>query len=155
MTFAQSVSHSTEVAEVFNRQRESFLQDSAPTLAERRSALTALIRMILEHQEEFSEVVSSDFGHRSRHEFLITEIYTTVKAIKHMRRNLRRWMRARRVPVSLEMRPGRARILYQPLGVIGVISPWNYPLYLTLLPLATALAAGNRVMVKPSELSWR
>jgi coniferyl-aldehyde dehydrogenase len=71
--------------------------------------------------------------------------------VRHARRNLREWMRTRRVPTPLYLRPGRSRIVRQPVGVVGVISPWNYPVQLALLPAAAALAAGNRVLVKPSE----
>ena len=77
----------------------------------------------------------------------------TVQGIDFLRKNLRRWMRPRTRRVALQFRPGTAKVVLQPLGVVGVISPWNYPASLCLMPLATAIAAGNRAMLKPSEFS--
>jgi len=100
-------------------------------------------------------VISADFGHRSRHETELAEIFPVLSAIRHARSHLRRWMRPKRVPVGLELRPARAAILHQPVGVVGIIGPWNYPFHLAIMPLIAALAAGNRIMVKPSELAPR
>ncbi len=79
------------------------------------------------------------------------EIMPTVQGIDYLRRNLRRWMRPRARRVAMHFRPGTAKVVLQPLGIVGVISPWNYPASLCLTPLATAIAAGDRAMVKPSE----
>ena len=79
------------------------------------------------------------------------EIMPTVQGIDYLRRNVRRWMRPRARRVAMQFRPGTARVVLQPLGVVGIVSPWNYPMSLCLMPLATAIAAGNRAMLKPSE----
>ena len=79
------------------------------------------------------------------------EIMPTIQGIDYLRRNLRRWMRPRARRVAMQFRPGTAKVVLQPLGVVGIISPWNYPAGLCLMPLATAVAAGDRAMVKPSE----
>ena len=76
-----------------------------------------------------------------------------VQGINYLRRNLKGWMRPQKRHVAMQFRPGHARVVYQPLGVVGIMSPWNFPVGLSLMPLATAIAAGNRAMIKPSELT--
>jgi coniferyl-aldehyde dehydrogenase len=140
---------------ILERQREAFLRDGPPSLERRRADLAKLRRAIKNSAERIADVISADFGNRSRQESLLAEVFATRAAIRYSLRNLARWMRPKRVPVSLEFQCGRARILSQPIGVVGIISPWNYPFQLAIIPLATALAAGNRVMLKPSELAPR
>lgn len=134
-------------------QRAAFLRDEAPTLLQRRADLKKLRAAVLERREMIELALNEDFGHRSRHETAIMEIMSLVQGIDYLHRNLRRFMRADRRHVALTFRFGHARIEYQPLGVIGIIAPWNYPFSLALMPLATALAAGNRAMLKPSEFT--
>jgi coniferyl-aldehyde dehydrogenase len=119
----------------------------------RLDRLKRLNLLIESHAEEFAAAISSDFGTRSLIEIRITETLFLQSGIRHAIRNLSRWMKARRVPTALAYRPGKSMILRQPLGVVGIISPWNYPLQLALAPLIGALAAGNRSMLKPSELT--
>jgi coniferyl-aldehyde dehydrogenase len=95
--------------------------------------------------------VAADFGHRSTHETLLADAMTVGDGIDHLRRHLRRWMRPRRVGVGWKLWPARAQVRREPVGVVGVMSPWNYPVNLALIPLATAIAAGNHVYLKPSE----
>jgi coniferyl-aldehyde dehydrogenase len=135
------------------RQRAAFLRDGPPSAAKRKELLGRLRQMLMDHQEEIAAAVDRDFGHRSPHETLLAEIFVTVAAIKHMSRHVASWMRPERRSVALQFWPARAQVVYQPLGVVGVISPWNYPVGLALGPLAAALAAGNRVMLKPSEFT--
>jgi len=139
------------VRDILERQRAAFLQDGPPSAAARREALLRLRRILTEHQDEIATAISADFGHRSWHETLLADIFTTVAGIKHARRHVAGWMKPERRAVPLHFRPGRARVVYQPLGVVGIISPWNYPVGLALAPLTAALAAGNRAMLKPSE----
>jgi coniferyl-aldehyde dehydrogenase len=134
-------------------QRAAFLRDGPPTLAERRRDLLKLKDAILARQEEFVAALNADFGHRSQQETVLLDLGSTVDTIKYLHRNLRRWMRAERRSVAMVFFPGSNRVVYQPLGVIGIVSPWNYPVSLALTPLATALAAGNRAMLKPSEMT--
>jgi coniferyl-aldehyde dehydrogenase len=135
------------------RQRAAFLRDGPPSLAERRSDLTKLKDAILAHQEEFVAALNADFGHRSRQETVLLDLGSTVGTINYLYANLRRWMRAERRSVAMVFFPGSNRVVYQPLGVVGIVSPWNYPVSLALAPLATVLAAGNRAMLKPSEMT--
>jgi coniferyl-aldehyde dehydrogenase len=140
---------------LLERQRAAFLRDGAPALAERRADLARLQAAIRANTERIAEAISADFGNRSRHETILAEIFTTLSGIRHASRHLAKWMRPKRVSVGIEFMPARARILYQPVGVVGIISPWNYPFQLAMMPLLAALAAGNRVMLKPSELTPR
>ena len=144
-----------ELRATLAHQREAFLQADPPSLAERRADLAKLKAAIHGKAETIAQVISADFGNRSRHESLIAEVFTALAGIRHATRHLGRWMRPKRVSVGVELLPGRARILYQPRGVVGIISPWNYPFQLAIMPLIAALAAGNRVMLKPSELTPR
>lgn len=121
----------------------------------RASRLDALAALVLENVDAFVAAIDADFGHRSGHETRLLEIFPGIEAIRHNRRHVGAWMRPRRRPVSLWFRPGRAQVIPQPLGVVGIIVPWNYPLLLAISPLAAALAAGNRVMIKMSEFTPR
>lgn len=144
-----------DLLDTLTRQREAFLAEGAPSLQQRLADLERLRRAIKANATRLATLISSDFGNRSRHESLVADIWPVFSAIRHTAKNLPRWMRTKRVPVRLALSVGHARILYQPLGVVGIISPWNYPFQLAMLPLMTALAAGNRVMLKPSELTPR
>ena len=135
------------------RQRAAFLRDGAPTLAARRADLKKLRVAVTTRRAAIEAALTADFGHRSRHETALMELMPLATGIDYLHRNLRRFMRPTRRGVALPMRLGRARIEYQPLGVIGIVAPWNYPLSLALMPLATAIAAGNRAMIKPSEFT--
>jgi coniferyl-aldehyde dehydrogenase len=138
---------------LLSRQRAAFLRDGAPSLSQRRADLAKFRAAIINHRAAIEDAISSDFGHRSRHETAIMEVVGVAEGTKYLIRNLRKFMAPTRRHVSLYMRPGRARIEYQPLGVVGVMSPWNYPVNLSLMPVVTAIAAGNRVMLKPSEFT--
>ncbi len=141
--------------ELFAAQRRAFAAEMNPSREARVDRLDRLLRLTDEHQHEIVAAISADFGHRSRHETDLAEIFLVVSALRHMRRHVGRWMRPRRVATPAHLLPARSEIIRQPLGVIGVISPWNYPFQLGMLPAAAALAAGNRVLLKPSELTPR
>lgn len=141
------------LSRVFARQKVAFDTDRAPSRETRLSRLDALLRAIEKNERKIAETISADFGNRATEETIIAEIIVTASLIRHAKQNLSRWMRPRNVPTPLKMAPGKSRLEPQPLGVIGIIAPWNYPLQLALGPAATALAAGNRVMIKPSELT--
>ncbi|HTP62744.1 MAG TPA: coniferyl aldehyde dehydrogenase [Burkholderiales bacterium] len=136
-------------------QRRAFAADPLPPATAREERLARLLAMVEKHADAFAAAISEDFGHRSRHETQIAEVFVAIAAIRHARRHLGRWMRVRRAPTAMYYRPGYNRVLPQPVGVAGIVSPWNYPLQLALGPAVGALAAGNRVMLKPSELTPR
>ncbi|WP_263143871.1 coniferyl aldehyde dehydrogenase [Pseudomonas sp. RIT-PI-AD] len=122
-----------------------------PPAGQRLQWLEALRKMLVEQRDALVRAIAADFGNRSADETLIAELMPSLHGIRHASRHLRRWMKPSRRAVGLLFQPASARVIYQPLGVVGVIVPWNYPLYLAIGPLTGALAAGNRVMLKLSE----
>ncbi len=136
-------------------QRDDVRRHGAPSYAQRIAALDALSNMVKQHRHELVRTISADFGNRAATETELSELMSVRNGIKHVRTHLKSWMRPQRRKVGIAFRPASAQIVYQPLGVIGILAPWNYPLTLTLGPLTEALAAGNRVMIKPSELTPR
>jgi coniferyl-aldehyde dehydrogenase len=143
------------LADIFSHQTAAFRADPAPGHSARDAWLAALAALLKENIDPIAGAIGEDFGTRSRHETRLMEIFPALESIKHSRRRLKRWMKPARMPVSMWFRPGRARIVRQPLGVVGIIVPWNYPVLLAVAPLVGALAAGNRAMVKMSEYTPR
>jgi coniferyl-aldehyde dehydrogenase len=137
---------------LFARQKAAFAAEPNPTFAVRRDRLDRLEALTANHENEIVAAIAADFGTRPAQETRIAELFMVTAGIRHARRHLKRWMRPRRVPTPVYLWPGKSRIVRQPLGVVGVISPWNYPFQLALLPVVAALAAGNRALLKPSEL---
>jgi coniferyl-aldehyde dehydrogenase len=135
-------------------QRHAYRQAPVPTLAERRRDLQALRRFVLDHTDAICDAISADYGHRSRHETLIAEVLPVTEGIGDALKHLRRWTRPQRREIDRRLF-GLAsnRVVPQPVGVVGVIVPWNFPLNLSLVPLTAIFAAGNRAMVKLSENS--
>lgn len=138
-----------------DRQRADYLAEGFPSAELRIERLDRLARLIKENQDAIADAVIADYGSRSRVETVISEILSSLSYIRYARKRLRGWMRPEKRSAALAFGPGKARIITQPLGCVGVISPWNYPFYLAAVPAATALAAGNRVFMKPSELTPR
>ena len=143
-----------ELRRTFDLVRAAF-RLCAPGYAKRIATLKTLQAAVLDHRDEIINATNEDFGGRARHETLILELAPLVDAIRHTRKHLASWMKPQGVTAGINFFPGRARIIYQPLGVVGILSAWNYPTLLTLLPLVDAIAAGNHVMLKPSELAPR
>lgn len=139
--------------DIINAQRAAFMRQGAPSLRERQSDLKKLRTALIAGRKEIEDAVNTDFGHRSHYETAIIEITGVTEGIKYLHRNLRAFMRPNKRHLALHMRFGSARVEYQPLGIVGIMSPWNYPINLSLMPLVTAIAAGNRVMLKPSEFT--
>ncbi|NWG71132.1 MAG: coniferyl aldehyde dehydrogenase [Parvularculaceae bacterium] len=143
----------SEIDRLFALQKAAFAREPFPTLETRRSRLDALIRAVEKNEARIVRAIDEDFGCRPRVETLLAETIITVAAAKAAKRALAQWMRPKAVATPLHMLPAKSRLEPQPLGVVGIIAPWNYPVQLALSPLAAALAAGNRVMLKPSELT--
>jgi coniferyl-aldehyde dehydrogenase len=143
----------SRLADILARQRSAFLRDGPPTLAARKADLKKLKNAVRARLPEFEKTLHADFEGRSAKETAILEGMALVQGINYLRRNLRVWMRPQKRHVEMHFRPARSRVVYQPLGVVGIMSPWNFPVGLSLMPLATAIAAGNRAMIKPSELT--
>ncbi|MEO8754701.1 MAG: coniferyl aldehyde dehydrogenase [Casimicrobiaceae bacterium] len=145
--------HESALQSLFDAQRAAFARERYPTLAVRQDRLHRLRKLVADNEGRLVAAVNQDFGHRSAHETRLAELYIVAAEIAHAQAHLARWMRPQRVATPLHLLPGRARIERQPLGVAGIISPWNYPVQLALGPALAALAAGNRVLLKPSELT--
>ena len=137
----------------FDAQQAAHSRDPMPDRAARVRRLAALEDLVRSHLDELAAAIRTDFGHRSVHETRLLEGFPSLEALRDARRHVGRWMKPQRRATSLWFLPGRSEVRFQPLGVVGVIVPWNYPLYLAVGPLAGALAAGNRAMVKLSEFT--
>ena len=135
---------------LLGRQRAAW-QACVPTPAQRLRDLGALREVFRRRLDELVAAMAADFGHRSRHESLLTDGMTVLREIDHVRKHLLRWSRSRKRMADWVFWPAHTELQVRPLGVVGIISPWNYPVNLALLPLVSAIAAGNHVMLKPSE----
>jgi len=144
----------SELAPTLHRLRQAWLKQR-PDYQQRRDDLQRLRKAFHARLDEMAAAVSADFGHRSTHESLLADGMTVLAELDHMIANLRRWMRPQRRGVGWRLWPARAQVRHVPLGVVAVIGPWNYPVNISLVPLATAIAAGNHVYLKPSEYNPR
>jgi len=135
-------------------QKAAQLRDGAPSVERRIERLDRCIGLLVDNQKAIEEALNADFGVRSREATAFTDVAGSIGPLKHAKANLKRWMKPERRPTSpalLGVFGAKAEIRFQPKGVVGVISPWNFPVNLTFTPLAGILAAGNRAMIKPSE----
>ncbi|MEO8202550.1 MAG: coniferyl aldehyde dehydrogenase [Betaproteobacteria bacterium] len=137
----------------FDQQKSASLAAPEVPWAQRADRLRRLERLVEANAADFAAAISRDFGHRSAHETDLLEVFPSLGAIRHALAHGRRWMRGERRATGMWFLPARASVVPQPLGVAGIIVPWNYPLYLAIGPLAAALAAGNRAMLKLSEFT--
>lgn len=142
-----------EAQRVFSLQRAAYLREPYPSLAERRARLEALERLLLDNGEAIADAINADFGHRSAEESKMLELFGCVDGLRYTRRKLAKWMTPQKRHVSMVFATGRNRVIPQPKGVVGIVSPWNYPLFLTVSPLTSVLAAGNRAMIKMASSS--
>jgi coniferyl-aldehyde dehydrogenase len=140
---------------LLERQRAAFTASRPEALAIRRDRLKRLIALLRENGDALADAMSEDFGHRSREQSMITDILSTVSFAQYCLDNLEAWSKGdkRKVILPLRVLRAKAKVRYEPKGVIGIMSPWNFPVNLSLGPLAQVLAAGNRAILKPSELT--
>ena len=142
-----------EIHAHFQLQRQASREHVDVPLLVRRERLLRIQKMLDEHGPVLAAAVQADFGMRSPLLTEVADFFVLRSLLSHTLRHLGRWMKPKKVSTPLVLQPATAWIARQPLGVVGVISPWNYPVQLALAPAITALAAGNRVMLKPSELT--
>lgn len=141
------------LSSTFSSLLEASRQTPVVPLMTRKDRLQHLQQLLLRHQEALCAAIDQDFGHRSANETAFLEILTSLEAIKHALAHTADWMRPQRLHTAFWFKPGSNHLIAQPLGVIGIIVPWNYPLLLAIGPMVGALAAGNRVMIKLSEMT--
>ena len=142
-----------EAQRVFALQRAAYLRHPYPSYEERLANLTKLERILVDNRIAIADAINTDFGHRAFEETMMAELFTSVDGIRDARKHLKKWMKPQRRHVSVLFATGSNRVIPQPKGVIGIVSPWNYPLFLTAGPLTSILAAGNRAMVKMASNS--
>lgn len=141
--------------QLFSQQQAAFAEDPMPSLETRRRHLLTLRSLLLKHREAITAAIHADFTARSATETLIAEIISPAEQITYVLKRLKGWMRPSRRRVGLQFQPARALVMYQPLGVVGIMVPFNYPVNLAIEPLIAALAAGNRALIKMSEFTPR
>ena len=140
---------------VLEQQKHAYLRYPLPTAKERIDRLARLKRILVKYQDQFAEAINQDYGNRSIGETKIGELLTCLEQIKYYSKHLTQWMKPSKRHIGIIHQPAKAWVQYQPLGVVGIITPWNYPLLLSVGPLICALAAGNHAMIKMSSASAR
>ncbi|HYD48103.1 MAG TPA: coniferyl aldehyde dehydrogenase, partial [Terriglobales bacterium] len=138
---------------VFELQRQAYLRHPYPSLEERLDSLKKLERILVDNADAIADAIDQDFGQRSAEESKMLEVFSCIDGIRHARAKLRKWIKPQKRSVSVLFATGKNRVIPQPKGIVGIVSPWNYPLFLTISPLTSVLAAGNRAMIKMASNS--
>ncbi|MCP3908853.1 MAG: coniferyl aldehyde dehydrogenase [Oceanicoccus sp.] len=140
---------------VLDKQKQAFIDEGAVSLATRVDRMDRSIAQLVKYTDKLAEAMNSDFGHRSPEFSRMFDVAAGVSPMQHAKKHVKQWMRTekRKTMFPLNFLGARSRVEYQPLGTIGIISPWNFPVNLTFAPLANAFSAGNRAMIKPSEFT--
>ena len=148
---------SSTMQDVLDRQRATFVAARPEPLSVRRDRLKRLKALLLDNGEALCAAMSADFGNRSREMSMMSDVVAGVGLVNYCLKNLDKWARPekRHANFPLNLLGARAELRYEPKGVVGIVSPWNFPVGLTVNPLAQAFAAGNRAMIKPSEFTER
>ncbi len=136
-------------------QKAAFLAKPMPDAQHRIESLNKLKRIIINNSDAIIHSISTDFSNRSESETLLAEIFPLLEAIEYSKSRIKKWMKTQKRKVPMTVMPAKVSVMYQPLGVVGIVVPWNFPLFLGLSPLVSALAAGNRAMIKMSEFAPR
>ena len=147
----QSQQQISQLESLLERQRQAYRANPMPDAGQRIAWLKSLANLLVTEQQAIIEAINSDFSNRSADETLLAEVMPSLHGVHYAAKRVKKWMKPSRRSVGMQFQPASAKVIYQPLGVVGVIVPWNYPLFLAIGPLTGALAAGNRVMIKMSE----
>ena len=142
--------------EVLEIQKKAHLRDGPLSVETRKEWIDRCIALLIKYQNEIAEAISEDFGHRSTESSLLADVAGSIGSLKSAKENIKKWVKPEKrkvTPSLLGLLGARLRLEYQPLGTVGVISPWNFPVTLTFGPLGSIFAAGNRAMIKPSEFT--
>jgi len=138
-----------------DNQKKAFLAKPMPSAAERIEKLNRLKKAIIDYSDRLVETISQDFSNRAESETLLAEIFPLLEAINFHKKKVKKWMKKERRGAPMLIAPSKVEVQYQPLGVVGIVVPWNFPVFLGLSPLVSALTAGNRAMIKTSEFAPR
>ena len=152
---ADGMSATTQMTAILERQKAANLRDGIPSAEKRIDWIDRAIGLIVDHEKQIVEALAHDFGHRPHELSQLTDVAGSIGPLKFAKANLKKWMRPskRKPEAPLGLFGARAEVRFQPKGVVGIISPWNFPVNLTFAPLAGVFAAGNRAMIKPSEFT--
>ena len=142
-----------EAQRIFNLQRAAYLRHPYPSIEERRANLDTVERILVDNADAIADAINADFGHRAAEESKLLELFNCVDGIRNAKKQLGKWMKPQHRHVGILFATAKNRLIPQPKGVIGLVSPWNYPLFLTISPLTSILAAGNRCMIKMASNS--
>ncbi|MBF0412697.1 MAG: coniferyl aldehyde dehydrogenase [Desulfamplus sp.] len=145
------MSDTTELDRIFEAQKSAFTKNLMPSAEERVENLNRLEQGIIKYKDKLITALNMDFGCRCADETRLAEIIPSVEDIRYIKKRVTKWMKPSRKTTGIMFQPARSMVIYQPLGVVGVITPWNYPIYLSMGPLAGALGAGNKVMIRMSK----
>lgn len=137
-----------EAQRIFVLQRQSYAKQPFMSYQTRRELLDKLESILIENDDAIAAAINADYGCRSEIETKVFEVFGCVDALRHSKKHLKKWMRPQRRHVPLMYATAKNRVIPQPKGIVGIVSPWNYPLFLAVSPLANAIAAGNRCMIK-------
>ena len=142
--------------EILEKQKIAHLREGPLSVETRKEWIDRCIALLIKYQNEIAEAISEDFGHRSTESSLLADVAGSIGSLKSAKENIKKWVRPEKrkvTPSILGLLGAKLRLEYQPLGTVGVISPWNFPVTLTFGPLGSIFAAGNRAMIKPSEFT--
>ena len=142
--------------EILEKQKIAHLREGPLSVETRKDWIDRCIALLIKYQNEIAEAISEDFGHRSTESSLLADVAGSIGSLKSAKENIKKWVRPEKrkvTPSILGLLGAKLRLEYQPLGTVGVISPWNFPVTLTFGPLGSIFAAGNRAMIKPSEFT--
>ncbi|GIU39868.1 coniferyl aldehyde dehydrogenase [Shewanella colwelliana] len=153
MNMPLEINPSEQLNLILAKQKASYRRQPAPTLDERKQQLSALKSALLDNQEAIIDALSKDYGHRSKDDSRISDIMPCINNINYSLKHLKGWMKPSRRHAGILLAPAKVSVQYQPVGVVGIIVPWNFPVMLSIGPLITAIAAGNRAMLKLSEFT--
>ena len=142
--------------EILEKQKKAHLREGPLSVEVRKEWIDRCIALLIKYQNEIAEAISEDFGHRSTESSLLADVAGSIGSLKSAKENIKKWVKPEKrkvTPSILGLLGAKLRLEYQPLGTVGVISPWNFPVTLTFGPLGSIFAAGNRAMIKPSEFT--
>jgi coniferyl-aldehyde dehydrogenase len=143
-----------ELNSCLDLQRQAYLANPIVSYQQRKADLLSLKKMLVENQDDIIAAISKDYGNRSKHETIFAEVVTVLQTVNDALKHLKSWMKPQRRKIDLTLYPGaKNRVYPQPLGVVGMIIPWNFPINLSMTGLVSVFSAGNRAMVKMSENS--